>query len=95
MTPEQVRWGFENLNLTQERLEELGFAKILRPVKTSCEDHMGDDWARMIEWDGSKFEIVSDWYQSNREFVDPLVKEFGARYASEKKIEPRDCSKES
>lgn len=95
VTPEQVRWGFENLNLTEERLNELGFAGILRPVRTSCEDHMGDDWARIIQWDGSKFEIVSDWYQSNREFVDPLVKEFGARYASEKKIEPRDCSKES
>ncbi len=95
MTPEQVRWGFENLNLTQERLQELGFAEILRPVRTSCQDHMGDDWARIIQWDGSKFEIVSDWYQSNREFVDPLVKEYGERYAAEKKIEPRDCSKES
>ncbi|MFT0849407.1 ABC transporter substrate-binding protein [Achromobacter sp. F4_2707] len=95
MTPEQVRWGFENLNLTAERLEELGFSNILRPVRTSCEDHMGDDWARIIQWDGSKFEIVSDWYQSNRDFVDPLVKEYGARHAAEKKIEPRDCSKES
>src|SRR5690554_862233 len=95
VTPEQVRWGFENLNLTEERLNELGFAGILRPVRTSCEDHMGDDWARIIQWDGSKFEIVSDWYQSNRDFVDPLVKEYGARYAAEKKIQPRDCSKES
>src|SRR5690554_6195628 len=95
MTPEQVRWGFENLNLTEERLKELGFDNILRPVRTSCEDHMGDDWARIIQWDGSKFEIVSDWYQSNRDFVDLLVKEYGARYAAEKKIQPRDCSKES
>nr|MBF0683175.1 ABC transporter substrate-binding protein [Pseudomonas sp.] len=36
LTSEQVRWGFENLNLTQERLNELGFGEIMRPVQTSC-----------------------------------------------------------
>src|SRR5690554_1067563 len=91
MTPEQVRWGFENLNITDARLEELGFAKLMRPVKTSCSDHMGDDWARIIQWDGKKFDIVSDWYQSDKKYVDPLVKELGAKYASEKKLEVRKC----
>ncbi len=91
MTPEQVRWGFENLNITTERLEELGFAKLMRPVKTSCSNHMGDDWARIIQWNGKKFDIVSDWYQSDKKFVDPLVKELAAKYASEKKIETRNC----
>ena len=80
---------------TEERLKELGFDGILRPVRTSCENHMGDDWARIIQWDGSKFNIVSDWYQSNKQFVDPLVKEYGAKYAAEKKIQQRDCSTES
>ena len=91
MTPEQVRWGFENLNITQERLDELGFGGLMRPVKTSCSNHMGDDWARIIQWNGSKFEIVSDWYQSDKKYVDPLVKELGAKYATEKKLEVRNC----
>lgn len=91
MTPEQVQWGFENLNITQERLEELGFAKLMRPVKTSCANHMGDDWARIIQWDGGKFNIVSDWYQSDKAFIDPLVKQMADKYASEKKITPRTC----
>ena len=91
MTPAQVQWGFENLNLSQERLDELGFGKLMRPVKTSCKNHMGDDWARIIQWDGAKFNIVSDWYQSDKSFVDPLVKEHAVRYASEKKITPRTC----
>ncbi|AEC21119.1 putative branched-chain amino acid transport system substrate-binding protein [Pusillimonas sp. T7-7] len=91
MTPEQVRWGFENLNITQERLEELGFAKLMKPVKTSCSNHMGDDWARIIQWNGSKFEIVSDWYQSDKKYVEPLVKELAAKYATEKKLEVRNC----
>lgn len=91
MTPEQVRWGFENLNITQERLNELGFGELMRPVKTSCQDHMGDDWARIIQWDGKKFDVVSDWYQSDKKFVDPLVKDLAAKYAAEKKITPRTC----
>ena len=93
VTPEQAQWGMENLNITQERLEELGFAKLMRPVKTSCADHMGDDWARVIQWDGKKFNVVSDWYQSDKKYVEPLIKELGAKYAKEKKLEQRDCSK--
>lgn len=92
MTTEQVRWGFENLNLSQERLDEIGFGKLMRPIKTSCENHMGTDWARIIEWNGKNFELASDWYQSNHDIVDPIVKDFGTRYAAEKKLEIRDCS---
>ena len=91
MTPEQVRWGLENLNLTQERLNELGFGKILRPIKTSCDNHMGTDWARIAQWNGSKFEVVSDWYQSDKSMVDPLVKEYGEKYAKEKNVKVRSC----
>jgi branched-chain amino acid transport system substrate-binding protein len=94
MTSEQVRWGYENLNLDQARLEQLGFAKLMRPVKTSCENHMGDDWARIIQWDGKKFDVVSDWYQSNPKYVQPLVKALGDKYAAEKKLPTRDCAAE-
>ena len=91
MTPEQVRWGLENLNLTQERLDELGFGKIMRPFKTSCENHMGTDWARIAQWDGSKFNVVSDWYQGDQSLIEPLVKEYGEKYAKEKNIQVRSC----
>jgi branched-chain amino acid transport system substrate-binding protein len=91
MTREQVQLGFENLNQTGERLEQLGFAKLMRPVKTSCSNHMGYDWARIIQWNGKKFDIVSDWYQSDKKFVAPLVKDLAAKYATEKKLEVRKC----
>jgi len=91
LTPEQVRWGFENLNLTEERLKELGFAEIMRPVQTSCANHMGTDWARIVQWDGKKWNITSDWYQADASVVDPLVDEMAARYAKEKNITPRTC----
>jgi branched-chain amino acid transport system substrate-binding protein len=91
MTPEQVRWGFENLDLSQARLEQLGFGEIMRPVKTSCANHMGADWARIVQWDGAKFNVVSDWYQADKSMVDPLVKEAAAKYAKEKNITPVKC----
>lgn len=92
MTPVQVRWGLENLNLTQERLNELGFGKMLRPVKTSCGNHMGTDWARIAQWDGTKWNVVSDWYQGDKSLIDPLVKEYAEKYAKEKNIKVRSCN---
>ena len=35
MTGEQVRWGFENLDLTAARIKELGFEGMLTPLKLS------------------------------------------------------------
>ena len=92
MTPEQVKWGFENLDLTADKLKALGFGEVMRPVKTSCSNHMGTDWARIVQWDGGKWEIKSDWYQSEKTYIDPLVKEYAAKYAKDKNITPRSCS---
>jgi branched-chain amino acid transport system substrate-binding protein len=91
VTPEQVRWGLENLNLTQERLNEIGFGELMRPVKTSCSNHTGDDWARIVTWDGAKFQLSSDWYRSDKAVIDPLVKEAAAKYAKDKNINPVKC----
>lgn len=91
VTSEQVRWGLENLNLTQERLNEIGFGELMRPVKTSCSNHTGDDWARVITWDGAKFEIKPDWYRSDATIIAPLVKEFADKYAKDKNLTPVKC----
>ena len=55
MTPEQVRWGLENLNLDQKRLDALGFNGVMRPLTTSCTDHQGSTSARIHSWDGAKW----------------------------------------
>jgi branched-chain amino acid transport system substrate-binding protein len=91
MTPDQVRWGFENLDLTADRLKALGFGEIMRPLKTSCANHMGTDWARIAQWDGEKWNVASDWYQSDKTHIAPMVKEYAAKYAADKKITPRAC----
>jgi branched-chain amino acid transport system substrate-binding protein len=94
MSPEQARWGYENLNLTQPKLDALGFKGVMRPVSTSCADHMGSAWARVHTWDGAKFTWASDWLQADDAIIRPLVRESAARFAAEKKItrrEPSDC----
>ena len=37
LTGEQIRWGFENLDLTAARIKELGFEGMLKPIKLSCQ----------------------------------------------------------
>jgi branched-chain amino acid transport system substrate-binding protein len=94
MSGEQARWGYENLALDQKKLDALGFAGVMRPVSTSCADHMGSNWARIHTWDGKKWEFTSDWLQGDEQILKPLVKSTAAKYAAEKKLTPRtpaDC----
>ena len=88
MTGEQVRWGLENLNLTAERIKELGFEGVLQPIKVSCADHEGARTGRIQTWDGKNWKITSDWYTSDDAVILPMVKEAAAKYAAEKKITP-------
>lgn len=91
ITGKQAQWALERINLTEERIEELGFTGILQPHKTSCKNHMGSYAARMSVWDGKEWKINSDWYEGNRELIDPLIKEFADKYAAENRIERRNC----
>jgi branched-chain amino acid transport system substrate-binding protein len=94
MTGEQARWGYENLALDQKKLDALGFAGVMRPVSTSCADHMGANWARVHTWDGTKWVFTSDWLQGDETLIRPMVKAAADKYAAEKKLTrrtPEDC----
>ena len=94
MTGEQVRWGLENLSIDQKRLDALGLGNLIRPISTSCQDHMGSTWARVHTWDGSKWNFSSDWLQADEQIIKPMVKAAADKYASDKKVTrrtPADC----
>jgi len=94
MTGEQTRWGLENLALDQKKLDDLGFAGVMRPISTSCADHRGATWARVHTWDGAKWNFTSDWYQSDETIIKSMIRQAADKYAAEKKIErrtPADC----
>jgi branched-chain amino acid transport system substrate-binding protein len=94
MTGEQVRWGLENLNLTQARLDGLGFAGVMRPISTSCADHMGAAWTRIHTWDGKAWKFTSEWLQADEQVIKPLLKSTAAKFAADRKLpvrSPSDC----
>ena len=94
MTPEQVRWGLENLNLSEARIKELGAGGMIPPIKTSCADHEGSGMVRFQQWDGKGFKPLTPFMAGDKDLVRKMVDESAAKYAAEKKITPRDCSKE-
>lgn len=95
LTGEQMRWGFENLNLDDARLKALGATGFMPPLKLSCADHEGPGKVKFQQWDGAQWKVITDWVDSDRPLVRGMIEESAAAYAKEKGIKPRDCSKES
>jgi branched-chain amino acid transport system substrate-binding protein len=93
-TAEQVRWGFENLNITDAQLEKLGMKGMMRPVRVTCENHEGNGMAAVQQWDGKQWKIVSDWMEPMRDVVRPKLEAAAVEEAKKLSYTPRDCSKE-
>src|SRR3982750_3686346 len=94
MTPEQVRWGLEHINLSDARLKELGATGLFPPVKTSCLDHEGSGMVKFRQGDGKGFKPLTPFMAGDRAMVRKMVEDQAGKYAAEKKITPRDCGKE-
>ena len=90
LTGEEMRWGMENLNITKERIKELGLEGFMGPVKTSCENHEGGNVVLFQQWDGEKW-VKVDEIAPMKDFVWPRIKASAAKYAKEQNITPRDC----
>jgi len=95
LTGEQVRWGLENLYVDDATIKKLGFAGILQPIQTTCKDHEGARRARIQTWDGTKWNVGNEWFEADEQIIKPLVNSSAKRYAAEKKVEIRDCAKDS
>jgi len=93
VTPAMVRDGLEALDLTEARLTELGLPGFTIPVKITCENHAGPRKVAIQQWDASakKWTMVTDFYETMNDIVDPLIEEDSAAYAAENNITPRDC----
>ena len=90
---EEGRWGLEHLNIDDARLKDIGFGGLMQKLKLSCSDHEGGGAARVQQWDGAKWNLVTDWIQADRKLLRPLIDAKSAAYAKEKAVTPRDCSK--
>lgn len=94
LTGDEGRWGLEHLNVDAARLEQIGFAGLMQPLKLSCDDHEGGGAAKVQQWDGAKWKLLTDWVQADRQTLRPLIEAKSAAYAKEKGITARDCRAE-
>jgi branched-chain amino acid transport system substrate-binding protein len=90
ITGEQMKWALENLNITDERLKELGVPGLMPPLKTSPTDHEGSRKIRIQQWDGTKWVSISDWIPSYEEIVWEEVVKSARKYAKEKGIKYKE-----
>ncbi|MFW2588828.1 ABC transporter substrate-binding protein [Sagittula sp. SSi028] len=81
ISAEQLRWGLENINMTEERISELGLDGMVPPFSTSCSDHTGNSGGWMLEWDGEKFVKASELMKANTDAYAGIVAEKAAEYA--------------
>lgn len=70
---EDVRRGFEALNITEQRLKEIGMEGFANPVRITCNDHSGHNKVFISQWDGTKYVKASDWMDPMKEIVRPLI----------------------
>jgi branched-chain amino acid transport system substrate-binding protein len=82
---EQFKWALEHLDITEDRLKELGAAGFMPPIKTTVDNHEGGGWVRFQQWDGNKWVSISDWVPPYKEIVWEEIKKSAEAYAKEKK----------
>jgi len=89
-----VRDGFEKLEVSEARLAELGLAGFTVPVRISCANHTGPRQAAIQQWDAKakQWKMVTHFYDTMRDVVDPLIAEDSAAYAAENGIKERQCN---
>ena len=91
ITASELRNGFEELEITEARMAELGLPKFGQAFKASCADHGGPGAALVQQWDPSakKWSLITDFIAPDDEVLTPLVMDDSAAYAAENKIAER------
>jgi len=91
ITPAQLRDGFEQLEITEARMTELGLPGFGQPFKASCADHGGPGATLIQQWDAKarKWSLITGFIAPDDEVLTPLVLEDSAAYARENAIAER------
>ena len=94
---EDVRRGFESLNITDARWKEMGLPGFAAPIHLSCSDHNGHNLISVVQWDGAKWTKTSEMLEPIKDKVMPLIESAAADYVKAnagwpKRSEPCDKS---
>jgi len=93
LTGDEVRWGFEHLQLDPTRVKALGAEGLFHSINVTCSDHEGHGLVTFQQWDGKKWVRISDWIAPDWALLRPIIDASANKYAGEHEITPRDCSK--
>jgi len=88
---DEVRWGFENLNITPERIKEIGAEGFMQPIKLSCANHEGGGPVFFQQWDGQKWVMTGIVVKPMEKFVRDMIVKSADEYAKKNNIQIRDC----
>lgn len=92
VTGAEFRDGYEALDISEAKQKELGVHGMLSPFKFSCAKHDGAEHWRLMQWNGAKFDIVSDWIgPTDPKFIRTQIESSAAKYAKENNLAVRAC----
>lgn len=89
LTGDEVRWGFEHLKLDEARVAALGAKGLFHSINVTWDNHEGDGRVTFQQWDGAKWNVVSDWISPDWALLRPIIEKSAAAYAAEKGIKIR------
>ena len=91
ITPAQMRDGMEALSLDEARMAALGFPDFGPAFSVSCENHGGAGLGKVQQWDAGagKWNVITDWIESDKSVIAPLIAADSSAYASENNIAER------
>ncbi len=93
ITPAMMRDGMEALEMTNEKMAALGLPNFGPEFKVTCANHGGNGLGIVQQWDAKagKWKVITDWIESDKSVIDPLIEEDSMAFAKENGITPRDC----
>ncbi|WP_062944494.1 ABC transporter substrate-binding protein (plasmid) [Rhizobium leguminosarum] len=89
LTGDEVRWGFEHLQLDPARVEALGAKGLFHSINVTWDNHEGNGYVTFQQWDGKKWNVVSDWIAPDWALLRPIIEKSSEAYAAEKGIKLR------
>lgn len=92
LTGDEVRWGFEHLQLDPARVEALGAKDLFHSINVTWDNHEGDGYVTFQQWDGKKWNVVSDWIAPDWKLLRPIIEKSAEAYAAEKGITLRTAA---
>ena len=91
ITAAMMRDGMEALEITEERMAELGAPNFGPAISISCENHGGPGVGLIQQWDASakKWNLITGFIESDKEVIQPLIEADSMAYAEENGLEQR------